>query len=683
MKKQKVLANSRLISVVGISFLLVSGNVFSQTATYPGKIATDQQLGVAGNGVFGSMRAQQAIGDNTLVLANGTCTFAGINTACNVAFKPAMFIVVDNEVEQVCSITVSGSNTILNLGIEGSPCPSTQGRGLDGSQVSAHNNLSTRVNNDIVAWNHNATVKEVQAIEKSSSITLNMQGAGADPSGVKDSSSVINTTAAANSIGGRLFFPCGKYRLNSQIKISGYHTIFEGQSNGCVEFDWYGPSTGPALFDADCFACLFRDFDIHTKAGYPLQYGLQTSNTGGDYIATRNIFQRISIWGIDESSSDNTILLTTGVYLGGPVHVNNDQQRFEAVLVYYYIHSAWTLADFNVLQVVMFHCGFDGWGGLYGVENIHGSFSWISSDGARNSGADFIFSPGSQFTHIQDSEFEASTKFMITGYIGANSPMVQLDSVVFGGECVGANVAQIQNGCSGYTPTGDFIVWGLLGSLRVSNSTFGTKADGKITINLAQATAVTGPAIGFEDNAFTTAAITTATLFTGSKPARFIGNAYIDSAGANYLYPDEYNVPINFNAAVTFGVAPVSPPPMKQTYTPQLNFGSGTNGANYTNTVGAYYVVTGVTYFYAQMTLSGLTGATGAAYVTTPTNVTSIGAATVYLNGCIGISLPVLPLPYAVSNQFELDIQNPTFRSSLNNTNFQAGCEVLMFGWYI
>lgn len=146
-------------------FLLIPLWLSAQVSPFPQTVVTDQQLGVAGNGVQGSLNITQQISDTTITLTNGTCFAFGNTVPCNLAFVPSQFISIDNEIEEICGISTNGSTTTLNLGIFGSNCPSVAGRGLDGSTAAAHNNLLSPVYNNIVAWNNNAKNKEIESIE--------------------------------------------------------------------------------------------------------------------------------------------------------------------------------------------------------------------------------------------------------------------------------------------------------------------------------------------------------------------------------------------------------------------------------------------------------------------------------------------------------------------------------------
>ena len=148
--------------------LFSTGLLFSQTAVFPGGAVTEQSLGLVANGVSGTLNNSLTTSSTSLGVTDGTCTLAGQTTACATAFQQYMFITVQNEIMQICSLSDSGTVTTLNFGVLGSGCPSLSGRGLDGSQIAAHTISSPNVitvYNNITAWTHNANAAEIIALE--------------------------------------------------------------------------------------------------------------------------------------------------------------------------------------------------------------------------------------------------------------------------------------------------------------------------------------------------------------------------------------------------------------------------------------------------------------------------------------------------------------------------------------
>lgn len=201
-------------------FVLAGSNLFAQTAYFPQSVAPNQQLGIVANGVNGTLNNSVQVSDTSLNVRNGTCTMAGQVTACNVAFQAGMFITLDNEIMQVCSLGSSTGVTILNLGVVTSSCPSLSGRGLDGTQTVTHNSLSSPVRNNITAWTHMADKAEIQAMETgllSSIISVKWYGAKGD--GTTDDTAAIQAALTAGVATGRVvYFPDGQYLCN---QISG------------------------------------------------------------------------------------------------------------------------------------------------------------------------------------------------------------------------------------------------------------------------------------------------------------------------------------------------------------------------------------------------------------------------------------------------------------------------------
>lgn len=138
----------------------------AQTADYPSQVTTDAKMMVAANNVATTLSLQQASGDTVAIVAN-TTGFAPNMLVSICAPATSIFGATGQcaagaavEIEVVCS--VSGSNT-LNIGYNGS-CPSTNGRGFDGTTPAVHQaGAIVAVNMD--AWHRNKDRLEIEAIE--------------------------------------------------------------------------------------------------------------------------------------------------------------------------------------------------------------------------------------------------------------------------------------------------------------------------------------------------------------------------------------------------------------------------------------------------------------------------------------------------------------------------------------
>jgi hypothetical protein len=132
--------------------LLVSSlPLFAQTAIFPNGAAGDSQLKVASNGnpttPASTLATGIGVGDTSIVVANGTI------------FPSNTIITIETEKISICS----KSGNTLTVGTA-QACPSSSGRGFDGTQPSAHG-IGTPIWLYIDAWYHNATRAEIEAIE--------------------------------------------------------------------------------------------------------------------------------------------------------------------------------------------------------------------------------------------------------------------------------------------------------------------------------------------------------------------------------------------------------------------------------------------------------------------------------------------------------------------------------------
>lgn len=126
---------------------------YAQTARYPGATATDADLGVAANRV--STRLSSAIGaaDTTL----------HVQSAARIVPNVILTLRSSNSstLEYVWACSVSG--TTITLGR--TACPSTDGRGIDGTTAVAHAQNET-VEANINAWYQKSLAAEIKALEQ-------------------------------------------------------------------------------------------------------------------------------------------------------------------------------------------------------------------------------------------------------------------------------------------------------------------------------------------------------------------------------------------------------------------------------------------------------------------------------------------------------------------------------------
>ena len=327
---------------------------------------------------------------------------------------------------------------------------------------------------------------------------------GADKHGMTPSSAAF-TAAIAASGGGSVFIPCGTYLIDSTITVAHFTKFLLYGSNGCVNLVWSGNSTTPLLMVSDCLACQFQNFTITGNASFPLLYAIQTINSGsGGPTASQNVFNDIDIQGVAG-------YITTGVYMGGGVDGNNDQQRFTRVYVSNYTHSAFTINHSQIYDVVFNNCGFAGDGyGAIGVENLSGNFYWLHGDGGGNTSQDFFISLGGGGVYkVEGGKFETSAQFLKTGGPAGNIVSVVLDQVVFSADCLGASAMTIKTGSCGTPPGGIAILFQYNGILSIKNSSFGTSTSVPLVIQGASSC---------ESCVFVSSNTTTSTIFTVDIP---------------------------------------------------------------------------------------------------------------------------------------------------------------------
>lgn len=148
-----------------VSFALLTLPAFSQTAVYPGRVATDADLKVQVNGKQTKLSASLTSGSTSATVAS--CTGIVANTLAT----------IDRE---IIPVTTCSGNTMTFAS-----------RGFDGTTAAAHSSGAI-VSLFVDAWHHNALRVEVEAIEQTMS------------AGGSISSGSLTLSGNAN-IGGNLF----------------------------------------------------------------------------------------------------------------------------------------------------------------------------------------------------------------------------------------------------------------------------------------------------------------------------------------------------------------------------------------------------------------------------------------------------------------------------------------------
>lgn len=143
--------------------IVLAACVSAFAQSYPSAIVTDAQLGVAKNNLQIKLLSPVGISDTTIVTSSNPTGFAA-----------NMMATVDKEIMFVCAV----SGNTLTIGTP-TTCPSTSGRGYDGTTAATHNmgpcsstNLTGCVSAYIIALHHNGLRQEVEAIESTLGINL-------------------------------------------------------------------------------------------------------------------------------------------------------------------------------------------------------------------------------------------------------------------------------------------------------------------------------------------------------------------------------------------------------------------------------------------------------------------------------------------------------------------------------
>lgn len=149
---------------------------------FPGVVATDRNLYVAVPGVATTLTSQ---------VAASTTTFSVASVA---NMQPFELLVVDNEIVLECAF----SPGTLQISIGRNTCPGADGRGIGGTSPASHN-AGARIQDLITGEHHNASRKEIEAVEAALGPNLaNLPGsAGGPPVPVSKGGTGATTQAGA------------------------------------------------------------------------------------------------------------------------------------------------------------------------------------------------------------------------------------------------------------------------------------------------------------------------------------------------------------------------------------------------------------------------------------------------------------------------------------------------------
>lgn len=248
--------------------LMIAATAFAQTAIFPGGVVTDNQLGIAGNVTRAQLANSITAAATTISVANSSCVKAGYSVACTAAFVPNMMLVLDNEAVQICSVTAAALTTALQVGH--SSCPNIDGRGFDGTTAAAHN--AAIISSIAIAWNHNATNKEVEAVEGALSGIFPIKSYGAKCDGTTDdTAAILAAVSAATLANGNVILSPGTCPFSSEIAVSKRLSII-----GCGAGD-----TGTTSQACSILKKTANVIGIHVKSGanYTVLKGFRLTST--------------------------------------------------------------------------------------------------------------------------------------------------------------------------------------------------------------------------------------------------------------------------------------------------------------------------------------------------------------------------------------------------------------------
>jgi hypothetical protein len=390
---------------------------------------------------------------------------------------------------------------------------------------------------------------------------------GCDPTGAADSSGCIMkawNAAGSGNKGGILNVPCGTFQIAAKITLnSSLKRSFLG-SGACTVFNWTGNSSDPMFYVVDCFACTIGNFYVTNSK--PLHYGIwQIHTPGNPYISTLNTYRDIHV---QSGGATGSPTLTTFFYAGGGIDGNNDQMYFDNVHVFGASHSAFTLNNTEVFDVLFERCS--GVQTNIVVEDLNGSFTWKHGNVGENWSSDFFVPSLTADAQIEidDVETENSAQFLnVTslafpgGGLAPNLVHVKLSRITHDGLSTGCSSAAILgNTC---TPSGHYIVFGRPGILDIEDSAmnlyggnesiFFTSAYnnnpeyGPAVFTVKDTTFGFGTLLGADSQFGTTIADNFFTSGGGSAPSTLIDSAaYSQNSGrwvhfGNYISPDTKN----------------------------------------------------------------------------------------------------------------------------------------------
>jgi hypothetical protein len=297
---------------------------------------------------------------------------------------------------------------------------------------------------------------------------------GCDPTGKSDSSACIMAAwnaAGTDSRGGTLNVPCGTFQIAAKVTLTSSLQRSLLGSGSCTVFNWTGNSTDPMFYIVDCNSCVIGSFFL-TNAK-PLHYGIwQIHAAGSHYISTLNTYRDIHV---QSGGTFEFPTLVTFFYSGGGIDGNNDQMHFENVHVYGASHSAFTLDNTQVFDVLFERCS--GIDTNIAVEDLKGSFTWKHGDVGHNFSSDFFVPSITADTNIEidDVETESSTQLLnVTsgafpgGGLAGSRVHVKLSRITHDGLATGCSAAAIRGHTC--TPNGHYIVFGRPGILDIEDS---------------------------------------------------------------------------------------------------------------------------------------------------------------------------------------------------------------------
>ena len=159
---------------------------------------------------------------------------------------------------------------------------------------------------------------------------FNVVSFGADPTGIRDSTTAIQktiTAATSGRNGGVVLFPAGTYKITSTINVANVIGMtLQGVGVGLTTLVWSGPSyTGdvigsPMILFADCFMCACND--MRFTATTNVVAGIQTGTNTNSPTNSRNTFRKLYFDGV-------TDLFEVCVQIGGGIEaVQNDFHNF-------------------------------------------------------------------------------------------------------------------------------------------------------------------------------------------------------------------------------------------------------------------------------------------------------------------------------------------------------------------